>query len=117
MGKKYIPNEVKYRLEIPVKTIYQFQGEFFYEETLEEHFMLCIWAPLHENFIQYDFDYHAFEPKDAFGIELRVDGSRFDESSIVRNLTKEGLTKGLVVTKLEWGVWKEIYNDNEIKRA
>lgn len=118
MGQKLIPNEARYRLQIPTKTIYDFlgRGEGQYEETLEDHFVYCITLPLIRNCVEFEIQYDAFEVKDCFGIELRVNGHNFDENSIVQNLSEEGLISGLILTKSFYNTWIEIYNDQELKK-
>ncbi|MEO9533380.1 MAG: hypothetical protein ABJG68_10605 [Crocinitomicaceae bacterium] len=114
-NNKYISNEAIYRLQIPVKTIFDFQGEGMYEETLENHFVYCIIKSLEEKAIDYKVDYHTFEAENEFCIELRLNIARFEEEIIVRNVKNEGLLNGLIVKKLEYGNWIEIYNNLKTK--
>ncbi|HEY0681635.1 MAG TPA: hypothetical protein VGD45_04855 [Steroidobacter sp.] len=111
MKKQFIPNETTFRIQIPETTVYGFQGEGCYEETLEDHVMYSIVQPLREQYIQFEFTFHAFDVKDGFGMELRVDGSRLEGFSIVDRL-EERLRSGVVVTQLQYGRWVVVHDDS-----
>ncbi|WP_298508942.1 hypothetical protein [uncultured Kordia sp.] len=104
-------NKKRLRFSIPTRTIFNFQGEGMYEETLEDHFRLIICEELLRKNIKFAFNYHAFEVKGGFGTELQYEGMDIDLKSIVQNLIKNKLRLGLIVQKIENGHWVEKYND------
>lgn len=110
MNKK---NKQSIRFSIPNRTIYNFQGEGMYEDTLEDHFRLIICEELLRKNIKFDFNYHAFEVKDGFGTELQYEGIDINLRSIIQNLVKNKFRLGLIVQKFEKGYWVEKYNDSK----
>ncbi len=106
-------NEKRVRFSIPTKTIYDFQGEAMYEETLEDHFRLIICEELLRKAVNFHFDYHAFEVANGFGTELRYEGMDIDLKNVIINLIKNKFRLGLIVQKLERGYWLEVYNDSK----
>ncbi|MEC3907437.1 hypothetical protein VOI54_10435 [Tamlana sp. 2201CG12-4] len=105
-------NEKILRFSIPVRTIYNFQGEGMYEETLEDHFKLIICEELLNENIDFSFNYHAFDIKDGFGTELKYIGKQIDLKKVILNLIKNKFRLGLIVQRLDRGNWIEIYNDS-----
>ncbi|WP_299890694.1 hypothetical protein [uncultured Lacinutrix sp.] len=99
------------RFSIPTRTIFNFQGEEMYEETLEDYFKLIICEELLRKSIWFDFNYHAFEVKDGFGTELKYKGMDIDLTIVIQKLIKSKLRLGLIVQKFEDGYWIEKYND------
>jgi len=112
MGKKYIPNESKYRILIPKKTVYAFQGEGMYEETLEDEFVHPVLSSLIVDYVEHNFEYNAFEAEDTFGMELRVDSSRFNDTRLIELLEGTGLVQGLILWRCEYGKWLKIYDSS-----
>lgn len=110
MAKKYIPNESKYRILIPEKTIYAFQGKGLYEETLEDEFVYPVLSSLIDDYVEHDFEYNAFDAKNAFGMELRVDSLRFSDMRLIELLEGTGLAQGLILWRREHGNWLKIYD-------
>ncbi|NME71075.1 hypothetical protein [Flammeovirga aprica] len=106
-----IENKKVLRFSIPIRTIYNFQGEGMYEETLEDHFRLIICEELIRKSIKHNFDYHAFEVKDGFGTELHYFGIDINLNVVIQNLIKNKFRLGLNVQKFENGYWVEKYND------
>lgn len=104
-------NKKSLRFSIPTKTIFNFQGEAMYEETLEDHFRLIICEELLRKNIKFDFNYHAFEVKNGFGTQLQYEGMDIDLKNIIKNLIKNKLQLGLVIQQFEKGHWVEKYND------
>jgi hypothetical protein len=104
-------NKKHFRFSIPTKTIYNFQGEGMYEETLEDHFRLIICDELLRKNRNFHFEYFAFEVKDGFGTELTYTGEDIDIKKVIQNLIKNRLRLGLVVQKFENGYFIEVYND------
>lgn len=111
MGLEYVPNEVRFRIQIPVRTIFVVRGEGFYEETLEDQFAHPLLAHLAREFIDHTFDYNAFSNDDAFGMELRVDGSKFKGELLIDLLVATGITQGMLAWRQEYANWVCIYGD------
>jgi len=108
----YKQKEIKFRFKIPFRTIANFQEEGMYEETLEDHFRYSICEPIRQKNIQHEFDFHAFDVPEGFGMELKVQSDNFDIDSIIKNLVKMGFRLGLIVTKYSDGSWIDLYNDS-----
>ncbi|TCI90613.1 hypothetical protein [Tenacibaculum sp. M341] len=106
-------NKKNLRFSIPMRTIFDFQGEGMYEETLEDHFRLIICDELLRKNIKFDFNYHTFEVKDGFGTELQYEGTDIDLRNVIQNLIQNKFRLGLVVQKFENGYWTEKYNDSQ----
>ncbi len=106
-------NKKNLRFSIPMRTIFDFQGEGMYEETLEDHFRLIICDELLRKNIKFDFNYHAFEVKNGFGTELQYEGTDIDLRNVIQNLIQNKFRLGLVVQKFENGYWTEKYNDSQ----
>lgn len=104
-------NKKSLRFSIPVKTIFDFQGEGMYEETLEDNFRLIICEELLRKNIMFDFNYYAFEVENGFGTELQYEGMDIDLRNVIQTLIKNKFRLGLVVQKFENGCWIEKYND------
>lgn len=100
------------RFSIPMRTIFNYQGEGMYEETLEDHFRLIICEELLRNNIAFDFIYHAFEVEDGFGTELQYVGTDIDLKRIIQKLIANKFRLGLTVHEFEEGHWIEKYNDS-----
>lgn len=105
-------NERLVRFSIPLKTIFDFQGEDMYEETLEDHFRLIVCDELLRNHVSFQFDYNAFKVKDGFGIELKYQGPDIDLIIVIQKLFKHKFRLGLIVQKFDKGKWIEVYNDS-----
>lgn len=104
--------EIKFRFKIPFRTIANFQGEGMYEETLEDHFRYSICEPIRQKNIEYEFDFHAFDVPEGFGMELKTQSDDFDMDSIIKKLVEMRFRLGLNVTKYSNGQWIDLYNDS-----
>ncbi|NOQ73611.1 MAG: hypothetical protein GQ574_16515 [Crocinitomix sp.] len=99
-----------YRFKIPWKTVVEYQGEDCYEETLEDHFRPILCEPMRQKGFAYKFNFNAFHVKDGVGMELIIYNEEIDNAIIIENGIRTGLLNGLIITKLNYEKWEEIYN-------
>ena len=101
-----------FRIEVPKKTIVDFQGEAVYEETLEDHLMYGLCEPIRVKQLSFKIDYNAFELQDGFGIEIVIFSKNVEDDLINENSIEDRLRKGLIISRLKYGEWVHVYNDS-----